>query len=137
MIEITDNEQINDEDLELLKDLFGNSEDQKKVINYFEDLKESKNLFSDNSKFTKVILKIDNQDEYLPQFKRFHNGEINKSKKIKKKLKKKELISQIYEAIPLIQENNSLLKELIQKYQTIDAKFKALTREPIKIKVVK
>ena len=137
MIEITDNEQINDEYLELLKDLFGNSEDQKKKINYFEDLKESKNLFSDNSKFTKVILKIDNQDEYLPQFKRFHNEEINKSKKIKKKIKKKEIISQIYEAIPLIQENNILLKELIQKYQTIDAKFKALTREPLKIKVVK
>ena len=137
MIEITDNEQINDEDLELLKDLFSNSEDQKKVINHFEDLKESKNLFSDNSKFTKVILKIDNQDEDLPQFKRFHNGEINKSKKIKKKVKKKELVSQIYEVIPLIQENNILLKELVQKYQTIDAKFKALTREPLKIKLVK
>lgn len=137
MIEITDNEQIKIEDLELLKDLFGNSEDQKKIINPFEDLKESKNLFSENSKFSKVILKIDNQDEYLPQIKRFHNGEINKSKKIKKKIKKKELISQIYEAIPLIHENNILLKELVQMYQAIDAKFKVLTREPLKIKIVK
>ena len=86
---------------------------------------------------TKMMLQIDEHSDLITQTEFFDNKEIIKNERIKKKIKKKELLSQIYESIPLIRENNILLKELLRNLQTIDFKFKSLIDKPIKIKFMK
>ena len=55
----------------------------------------------------------------------------------KRKIKKKELFLEIAEALSVIKENNILLNKLIQHYKSMETSFKALTQEPIKIKILK
>ena len=137
MIEIIDNKQINDEDLELLKDLFGKSDEQKDSIKENKDLMAPKRETLPDTSTTKMMLQIDEHSDLITQTELFDNKEIIKNERIKKKIKKKELLSQIYESIPLIRENNILLKELLRNLQTIDFKFKSLIDKPIKIKFMK
>lgn len=137
MIEIIDNKQINDEDLELLKDLFGKSDEQKDSIKENKDLMAPKRETLPDTSTTKMMLQIDDHSDLITQTEFFDNKEIIKNERIKKKIKKKELLSQIYESIPLIRENNILLKELLRNLQTIDFKFKSLIDKPIKIKFMK
>lgn len=137
MIEIIDNKQINDEDLELLKDLFGKSDEQKDSIMENKDLMAPKRETLPDTSTTKMMLQIDDHSDLITQTEFFDNKEIIKNERIKKKIKKKELLSQIYESIPLIRENNILLKELLRNLQTIDFKFKSLIDKPIKIKFMK
>jgi hypothetical protein len=137
LIEIIDNKQINDEDLELLKDLFGKSDEQKDSIMENKDLMAPKRETLPDTSTTKMMLQIDEHSDLITQTEFFDNKEIIKNERIKKKIKKKELLSQIYESIPLIRENNILLKELLRNLQTIDFKFKSLIDKPIKIKFMK
>lgn len=137
MIEIIDNKQINDEDLELLKDLFGKSDEQKDSIKENKDLMAPKRETLPDTSTTKMMLQIDDHSDLITQTEFFDNKEIIKNERIKKKIKKKELLSQIYESIPLIRENNILLKELLRNLQTIDFRFKSLIDKPIKIKFMK
>lgn len=137
MIEISDKEGLNDEDFELLKDLFGKSEEQKDSTKENKDFKVPKRSALNDTKTTKVMLQIDDKSDLLPQTEMFENKGIIQSDRVKNKIKKKEILSQIYESIPLIRENNILLKEIVRNLQTIDFKFKTLMHEPIKIKVMK
>lgn len=137
MIEISDKEGLNDEDFELLKDLFGKSEEQKDSTKENKDFKVPKRSALNDTKTTKVMLQIDDKSDLLPQTEMFENKGIIQSDRVKNKIKKKEILSQIYESIPLIRENNILLKEIVRNLQTIEAKFKTLMHEPIKIKVMK
>ena len=66
-----------------------------------------------------------------------NNNEVTKRKKKKKKIKTKEILLEIKELLPTVQENNILLKALSQKTKSIEVALKALTQKPIKIKIVK
>jgi hypothetical protein len=137
VIEISDKEKLNDEDFELLKDLFGKSEEQKDSIKENKDFMAPKRKPLTDISTTKVMVQIDDNSELIAQTKLFDNKQTIRSERIKKKIKKKELLSQIYDSIPLIRENNILLKELLRNLQTLDFKFKSLIDNPIKIKVIK
>jgi len=67
----------------------------------------------------------------------YDNKKSSEPDKVKKKIKKKEIFAQIYESIPIIRENNILLKEIAQNLQIIDFKVKSLMQGPIKIKIMK
>lgn len=137
MIEISDKEKLTDEDFELLKDLFGKSEEQKDSIKENKDFMAPKRKPLTDISTTKVMVQIDDNSDLIAQTKLFDNKQTIRSERIKKKIKKKELLSQIYDSIPLIRENNILLKELLRNLQTLDFKFKSLIDNPIKIKVIK
>ena len=137
MIEISDKEELNDEDFELLKDLFGKSDEQKDTIKENKDFMVSKRKDLSDTSTTKVMIQIDEKSDLITHTESIDNKETIKSERIKKKIKKKELLYQIYESIPLIRENNILLKELLRNLQTIDFKFKSLIDKPIKIKFMK
>ena len=137
MIEISDKEELNDEDFEFLKDLFGKSDEQKDSIKENKDFMASKREALPDTSTTKVMLQIDEQSDLITHTELIDNKETIKSERIKKKIKKKELLYQIYESIPLIRENNILLKELLRNLQKIDFKFKSLIDKPIKIKFMK
>ena len=137
MIEISDKEKLTDEDFELLKDLFGKSEEQKDSIKENKDFMAPKRKPLTDISTTKVMVQIDDYSDLKAQTKLFDNKQTIRSERIKKKIKKKELLSQIYDSIPLIRENNILLKELLRNLQRLDFKFKSLIDNPIKIKVIK
>ena len=137
MIEISDKEKLTDEDFELLKDLFGKSEEQKDSIKENKDFMAPKRKPLTDISTTKVMVQIDDNSDLTAQTKLFDNKQTIRSERIKMKIKKKELLSQIYDSIPLIRENNILLKELLRNLQTLDFKFKSLIDNPIKIKVIK
>ncbi len=134
---MSDKENLKDEDFELLKDLFGKSEEQKDSIEDIKEFTTPKRRAITNTKITKIQLQIDESNEIIPQTETVDKKETPHIDRIKKKVKKKEILSQIYEIIPVIRENNILLKEIAQNLQTIDFKFKSLLQGPIKIKVVK
>jgi len=114
---MSDKDDLKDEDFELLKELFGKPEEQKDII--------------------KVMLQIDEPYETIPPTETIDNKETTHIDSVKKKIKKKEILSQIYETIPLIRENNILLKEIVQNLHAIDFKFNSLMQGPIKIKILK
>ena len=76
MIEISDKEGLNDEDFELLKDLFGKSEEQKDSIKENKDFKVPKRSALNDTKTTKVMLQIDDKSDLLPQTEMFENKGI-------------------------------------------------------------
>ncbi|GAG67903.1 unnamed protein product, partial [marine sediment metagenome] len=129
--------ELEDEDLDLLKDLFRKSEEQKDSIEDIKEFTTPKRRAITNTKITKIQLQIDESNEIIPQTETVDKKEPIHIDRIKKKVKKKEILSQIYETIPVIRENNIILKEIAQNLQTIDFKFKSLMQGPIKIKVVK
>lgn len=137
MIKISDKKNLKDEDFELLKDLFGKSEEQKDSIKENKDFTAPKRSAITDIKTTKIMLQIDEPSEFLPPAETIDKIETTHIDRVKKKVKKKEILSQIYETIPLIRENNILLKEIVRNLQTMDFKFKTLLHEPIKIKVLK
>ena len=137
MIKISDKKNLKDEDFELLKDLFGKSEEQKDSIKENKDFIAPKRSAITDIKTTKIMLQIDEPSEFLPPAETIDKIETTHIDRVKKKVKKKEILSQIYETIPLIRENNILLKEIVRNLQTMDFKFKTLLHEPIKIKVLK
>jgi cell division protein FtsB len=65
------------------------------------------------------------------------NRKEKKKRGKKKKIKKKEVLLELKELLPIIQENNILLKGLIQCFRSMETSLKALTQEPIKIQIVK
>ncbi|MHA1467037.1 MAG: hypothetical protein ACTSP6_03045 [Promethearchaeota archaeon] len=134
---MSNKKELDDEDLELLKDLFRKSEEQKDSIEDIKEFTTPKRRAITNTKITKIQLQIDEANENIPQTETVDKKEPIHIDRIKKKVKKKEILSQIYETIPVIRENNILLKEIAQNLQTIDFKFKSLMQGPIKIKVVK
>ena len=137
MIKISDKKDLKDEDFELLKDLFGKPEEQKDSIKENKDFIAPKRSAITDIKTTKIMLQIDEPSEFLPPAETIDKIETTHIDRVKKKVKKKEILSQIYETIPLIRENNILLKEIVRNLQTMDFKFKTLLHEPIKIKVLK
>ncbi len=137
MIKISDKKDLKDEDFKLLKDLFGKSEEQKDSIEESKDFIAPKRNAITDTKTTKVMLQIDDKSELLAQNELIDNKKSNEPDKVKNKIKKKEILAQIYEYLPLIRENNILLKEIAQNLQTIDFKFKSLMQGPIKIKIMK
>ena len=137
MIKISDKKNLKDEDFELLKDLFGKSEEQKDSIKENKDFTAPKRSAITDIKTTKIMLQIDEPSEFLPPAETIDKIETTHIDRVKKKVKKKEILSQIYETIPLIRKNNILLKEIVRNLQTMDFKFKTLLHEPIKIKVLK
>lgn len=134
---MSNKKELEDEDLDLLKDLFRKSEEQKDSIEDIKEFTTPKRRAITNTKITKIQLQIDEANEIIPQTETVDKKETIHIDRIKKKVKKKEILSQIYETIPVIRENNILLKEIAQNLQTIDFKFKSLMQRPIKIKVVK
>ena len=134
---MSNKKELEDEDLDLLKDLFRKSEEQKDFIEDIKEFKTPKRKAITNTKITKIQLQIDESNENIPQTETIDKKETIHIDRIKKKVKKKEILAQIYETIPVIRENNILLKEIAQNLQTIDFKFKSLMQGPIKIKVVK
>ena len=134
---MSNKKELEDEDLDLLKDLFRKSEEQKDSIEDIKEFTTPKRRAITNTKITKIQLQIDESNEIIPQTETVDKKETIHIDRIKKKVKKKEILSQIYETIPIIRENNILLKEIAQNLQTIDFKFKSLMQGPIKIKVVK
>jgi len=134
---MSNKKELEDEDLDLLKDLFRKSEEQKDSIEDIKEFTTPKRRAITNTKITKIQLQIDESNEIIPQTETVDKKEPIHIDRIKKKVKKKEILAQIYEYLPLIQENNILLKEIAQNLQTIDLKFKSLMQGPIKIKVIK
>jgi len=134
---MSNKKELEDEDLDLLKDLFRKSEEQKDSIEDIKEFTTPKRRAITNTKITKIQLEIDESNEFIPQTETVDKKETIHIDRIKKKVKKKEILSKIYEAIPVIRENNILLKEIAQNLQTIDFKFKSLMQGPIKIKVMK
>ena len=134
---MSDKEDLKDEDFKLLKDLFGKSEEQNDSIKENKDFRAPKRPAITDTKTTRVMLQIDEPYEIIPSTETIDNKETIHIDRVKKKVKKKETLSQIYETIPLIRENNILLKEIAQNLQAIDIKFKSLMQGPIKIKVLK
>lgn len=134
---MSDKDDLKDEDFELLKELFGKPEEQKDIIKESKDFTVPKRNAITDTKTTKVMLQIDEPYEIIPPTETIDNKETIYIDNVKKKIKKKEILSQIYETIPLIRENNILLKEIVQNLHAIDFKFNSLMQGPIKIKIVK
>lgn len=134
---MSDKKDLDDEDLELLKDLFRKSEGQKDSINEIKEFIAPKRSVITNTKLTKVQLQINETSENIPYTETVDKKETIHIDRIKKKVKKKEILSQIYDSIPIIRENNILLKEIARNLQTMEFNFKTLLHEPIKIKVLK
>ena len=144
-------EELNKEDLEFLKELFGESKKEEKSIPDFREFKDLKKETLKSSvkdgliQFDENLVNIsharlkDSESKKI-ELKTSHNPQIMedfKRSKKKKKIKKKELFLELAEVIPLIKQNNRLLNELIQHYRSIENSFKTLTQEPVKIKILK
>lgn len=143
---------FNEEELKILQNLFGESkkprisfsgiDDSNKVenfnneksnsIEYFGQISENIELRNNFKKETQKLTKLNakRSQEALTTM------NLEKSKR-KRKIKKKELLSEVAEILPLIRENNKMLNELIQYYKSIEYSLKTLTQEPIKIKIFK
>lgn len=134
---MSDKDDLKDEDFELLKELFGKPEEQKDIIKESKDFTVPKRNAITDTKTTKVMLQIDEPYEIIPPTETIDNKETTHIDSVKKKIKKKEILSQIYETIPLIRENNILLKEIVQNLHAIDFKFNSLMQGTIKIKILK
>lgn len=144
-------EELNKEDLEFLKELLGESKKEEKESPDFRELKDLKKKISENSikdgliqfdKKSEIISHIggEKSESEIIDLNHSHNlkNMENKKRSIRnRKIKKKELFLEIAEALPLIKENNILLNKLIQHYKSMETSFKALTQEPIKIKILK
>jgi len=144
-------EEINKEDLEFLKELLGEPKKEEKESPDFRKFKDLKKKISENS-IKDGLIQFDKESETLSHIgggkseseiidlNYSHNLQSIKNQKrsIKnRKIKKKELFLEIAEALSLIKENNILLNKLIQHYKSMETSLKALTQEPIKIKILK
>jgi len=141
-------EEINKEDLEFLKALIGESKKEENEIPNIKRFKEQKKKISVASikdgliQFDKksgilrdmgnIYSELEKKDSTISQS--FENIENQKKSTKKKKIKKKQLFLEIAEALPIIKQNNFLLKKLIISMENT---IKALTEEPIKIKILK
>jgi len=144
-------EELNKEDREFLKELLGEPKKEEKESPDFREFKNLKKKISENSikdgliqfnKESETLSRIggEKSESEIIDLNHSHNlkNMENKKRSIKnKKIKKKELFLEIAEALPLIKENNILLNKLIQRYKSMETSFKALTQEPIKIKILK
>ncbi len=143
---------INEEDIEFLQELFGESKENNILISELKDLKESKIKIAQKPESIEFLgqIKKESDKNFLIQKEQIRANKIemktssdllitkdSKRELKKRKIKKKELFLEIAEALPLIKENNRLLNELIQYYKSLENSFKALTQEPIKIKILK
>lgn len=144
-------EEINKEDLEFLKKILGQSKKEEKETPDFREFKGLKKKISESS-IKDGLIQFDNGSEILSHIggkqseseiidlKYSHNLQNIKNQKKstkKRKIKKKDLFLEIAEALSLIKKNNILLNKLIQHYKLMETSFKALTQEPIKIKIFK
>ena len=135
-----------------MQELFGESKEKNISISESKDLKESKIKIAkkiEDKEFLGQIKEESGKNDLIQEVKLLSNKiQMKKSKDLlitksiekipmKRKIKKKELFLEISEALPLIKENNRLLNELIQCYKSLENSFKALTQEPIKIKILK
>ncbi|TFG28315.1 MAG: hypothetical protein EU532_05595 [Promethearchaeota archaeon] len=143
-------DELDEEELEILDELlFGSLKEENKI-----DLKKNKKSqkITKKSDLRQGIINIDKKstpissitleqlktkqaDTKFPQ--EIQEYQKSKTKPKKRKIKKKQLLLDIAEIIPLIKQNNILLNELIRSYKSIEDSFKALTQEPIKIKFLK
>ena len=143
---------LNEEDIEFLQELFGEVKENNNKISELKDLKRSKINVAQKSETIEFLGQFKEESSKLNLIKEEQLGSneiamktsrdlliAKDSKKNSKnrKIKKKELFLEIAEALPLIKENNRLLNELIQYYKLLENSFKALTQGPIKIKILK
>ena len=144
-------EELSKEDLKFLKELLGQSKKEEEETPNFREFKDLKKKISENS-IKDGLIQFDKKSEIISHIgggkleseiidlNLSHNLENyeNKKRSIKKrKIKKKELFLEIAEALSLLKKNNILLNKLIQHCRSIENSFKALTQEPIKIKILK
>lgn len=144
-------EELSKEDLKFLKELLGQSKKEEEETPNFREFKDLKKKISENS-IKDGLIQFDKKSEIISHIgggkleseiidlNHSHNLENyeNKKRSIKKrKIKKKELFLEIAEALSLLKKNNILLNKLIQHCRSIENSFKALTQEPIKIKILK
>jgi len=144
-------EELSKEDLKFLKELLGQSKKEEEETPNFREFKDLKKKISENS-IKDGLIQFDKKSEIISHIgsgkleseiidlNHSHNLENNENKKRsikKRKIKKKELFLEIAEALSLLKKNNILLNKLIQHCRSIENSFKALTQEPIKIKILK
>jgi len=157
-------EELSKEDLKFLKELLGQSKKEDEETPNFREFKDLKKKISENS-IKDGLIQFDKKSEIISHIgsgkleseiishigsgkleseiidlNHSHNLENNENKKRsikKRKIKKKELFLEIAEALSLLKKNNILLNKLIQHCRSIENSFKALTQEPIKIKILK
>ena len=144
-------EELSKEDLKFLKELLGQSKKEEEETPNFREFKDLKKKISENS-IKDGLIQFDKKYEIISHIgsgkleseiidlNHSQNLEINENKKRsmkKRKIKKKELFLEITEALSLLKKNNILLDKLIQHCRSIENSFKALTQEPIKIKILK
>jgi hypothetical protein len=144
-------EELDKEDLKFLKQLLGNSKKEEIKIPDSGEFKLSKNKISVNSikegliQFNKNYENMKNigaiesklGKNNLATFQNHNILEKQKKKLKRKKIKKKELFLEVAEALPYIKLNNILLNKLIQHCISIENAIKALTDEPIEVKILK
>ncbi len=153
MILITNKDKFNSEDFEFLKDLFGDSKKKKRTkISNNNEFEEPYKKVSKKTELKTFQIQLkenlgtslqDDMEELKSSNIESTRSQIHMNRKEKKKrgkkkkIKKKEVLLELKELLPIIQENNILLKNLIQCFRSMETSLKALTQEPIKIQIVK
>ena len=128
---MSDKEELNEEDLDFLKELFGESKKVEKGVpeklaakDIKDDMIKLDGKTEKNTQLGAIKLELEKADLNSHDF---EARQVKYSSKKKRKIKKKELFLEIAEALSLIKQNNILLNKLIQ----------ALIQEPIKVKLLK
>ncbi len=148
---MVEKEQIKGKDLELLKKIFENSDKTSISTPKYQSNRNFKKKGTMKSKIVKVqaksrrapekISRNDNEKKLLASRENI-DGQIIKirASNMKRIKGKKSLIKEIYSIserlLPILQENNMLLKELVLFFKSIDNKLNELTESPIRIKII-
>ena len=124
---------INEEDIEFLQELFGEVKENNNKISELKDLKRSKTIVTQNSENIEFLGQFKEESSKLNLIKEEQLGSneiamktsrdlliAKDSKKNSKnrKIKKKELFLEIAEALPLIKENNRMLNDISKRSRT-------------------
>jgi hypothetical protein len=139
---MTNKDNLNNKEIEFLKELLGPEKDDESINKKEKKTLKRDDLITKKKQSSKIIINFDKNNEQKMHDQSFEQylSQVNEmilSNDNRKKIKKKELLLQIYSAIPLLYENNLLLKELTAYIKSIESSIRALTQEPLKIKVVK
>ncbi|TFG07065.1 MAG: hypothetical protein EU539_05975 [Promethearchaeota archaeon] len=144
-------EKLDEEDLRFAKNLFGNSKNDN---NFFleQDLSDENNkknldkqnmsqqtvqIFNDvNPAILKILNDIVAKESLLTHALDLQSIVNELNNKSKRKIKKKILLKQIHDAIPYIKINHLLLRELLKHFKILNESIKALTKDPIKVKIL-
>ena len=152
MSKIPKKEEINEEDLEFLKNIFGNSNQNHVLSSKFQELDDLKNQKSTQSSSKKVMIQITDDSkkmisDTLQEF--AHSEKLSREtvrtpkeeKKTKTRKKRKKSNKQKNKDLTnlkiLLEENNVLLRDLNQHFKTLQSKLRNFTEKPIKIEILK